>query len=109
MGSIRLISIEELQEIRRIWVADKHELEDSLPGIYKSCTGEVYPGRPLDDNLVIGEEEMATLLEICEDDRLHYELSRELLSVTRQQRSSGRRAGLFENIEKAFRRTFFRR
>lgn len=107
VGSIRLISIEELQEIRRIWVADKHELEDSLPRIYEKFTGERYPGRPLDDNLVIGEEEMSTLLELCENDRLHYELSRELLSVTRQQRSSGRRAGLFENIEKAFRRHFF--
>ena len=29
--NLTIISLEELQEIRRIWVIDKHELEDSLP------------------------------------------------------------------------------
>ena len=55
---IELITLEELQEIRRIWVVDKHELEDALPRIYREATGNDYPGRPLDDNLVIAEEEM---------------------------------------------------
>jgi DNA sulfur modification protein DndC len=104
---IDLITLEELQEIRRIWVMDKHELEDSLPRIYHAATGADYPGRPLDDNLVIGEEEMAVLAELCGDDRLHYELTRELLSITRQQRSSARRAGLYETLEKTFSRHFY--
>lgn len=105
--NIELITLEELQEIRRIWVVDKHELEDSLPRIYQEATGEEYPGRPLDDNLVLGEMEMRELEEICGGDRLHYELTRELLSLTRQQRSTARRAGLFEQIEKTFRRHFY--
>ena len=50
---------------------------------------------------------MAHLKEICEEDRLHYELSRELLSLTRQQRSSARRAGLFEKLEKTFSKHFY--
>jgi DNA sulfur modification protein DndC len=104
---IELITLDELQEIRRIWVVDKHELEDSLPRIYQEATGSKYPGRPLDDNLVIGEEEMAVLAELCGDDRLHYELTRELLSITRQQRSSARRAGLHEALEKTFSRHFY--
>lgn len=104
---IELITLEELQEIRRIWVVDKHELEDSLPRIYREATGEEYPGRPLDDNLVLGETEMRELEEICEGDRLHYELTRELLSLTRQRRSAGRRAGLFEQLEKSFSRHFY--
>ena len=49
---------------------------------------EEYPGRPLDDNLVLGEMEMRELEEICGGDRLHYELTRELLSLTRQQRTT---------------------
>jgi DNA sulfur modification protein DndC len=61
----------------------------------------------LDDNLVIGEEEMSVLAEMCGDDRLHYELTRELLSITRQQRSSARRAGLYEALEKTFTRHFY--
>lgn len=105
--SIELITLDELQEIRRIWVVDKHELEDSLPRIYHECTGEMYPGRPLDDNLVLGETEMKELAELCGNDRLHYELTRELLSLTGQQRSLGRRAGLFEQLEKTFKRHFY--
>lgn len=104
---IELITLEELQEIRRIWVVDKHELEDSFPRIYREATGSDYPGRPLDDNLVIGEEEMNVLAELCGDDRLHYELSRELLSITRQQRTTSRRAGLHERLEKTFARHFY--
>ena len=105
--SIQLISLNELQEIRRIWVIDKHELEDTLPRIYQDSTGETYPGSSLDDNLVIGESEMNKLFEICGEDRLHYELTRELLSVTRQQRSIGRRAGLFDQLEKTFKKHFY--
>lgn len=105
--NIELITIDELQEIRRIWVVDKHELEDSLPRIYREATGNDYPGRPLDDNLVIGEEEMAILAEICGEDQHHYELTRELLSITRQQRSTARRAGLHQALEKTFARHFY--
>ena len=47
-GQIELISIEELEEIRRIWVEDKGEIEDLLPSIYKEATGHPYPGRELD-------------------------------------------------------------
>lgn len=105
--NLNLISIEELQEVRRIWVMDKHELEDTLPRIYLEATGEPYPGRPLDDNLVLGESEMRELANLCAGDRLHYELTRELLSLTLQQRSSGRRAKLNEKLEKAFARHFY--
>lgn len=105
--NMNLISLEELQEIRRIWVMDKHELEDSLPRIYQEATGESYPGRPLDDNLVLGESEMRELAEVCGENRMHYELTRELLSLTLQQRSSGRRAKLNEKLEKTFSRHFY--
>ena len=88
-------------------MVDKHELEDSLPGLYEKATGEPYPGAVLDDDLVLGASEMAQLAEICDGDRLHYELSRELLSLTRQQRNSARRAGLFEKLEKAFGKHFY--
>lgn len=105
--NIELITLEELQEVRRIWVVDKHELEDTLPSIYKEATGETYPGAVLDDDLVLGAAEMTNLKEICEGDRLHYELSRELLSLTRQQRNSARRAGLFDKFEKTFSKHFY--
>lgn len=37
-----------MQEIRRIWMVDKHDLEDLLPGIYRDATSEDYPCCPPD-------------------------------------------------------------
>lgn len=105
--SIELIGLEELQEIRRIWVIDKHELEDTLPQIYREATGEEYFGRPLDDNLMLGAAEMDELRDLCGPDRLHFELTRELLSITRQQRHSARRAGLNQRLAQALKRHFY--
>jgi DNA sulfur modification protein DndC len=104
---IELITLEELQEIRRLWVVDKHELEDRLPRVYKNATGEDYPGRALDDQSLLGADQMEVLAALCGDDRLHYEMTRELLSVTIQQQASARRAGLHEKLEKSIKRHFF--
>ena len=105
--TITLITTDELEEIRRIWVMDKHELEDHLPGIYQKTTGEPYSGRPLDDNLVVGADDMRLLEELCGPDRIHYELTRELLDVARRNRNLTRRARIYEDIEAAFKRGFY--
>lgn len=104
---IELISLEELQEIRRLWVVEKHELEDNLPRIYAEATGTPYPGQRFDDNLVLADNEMQVLREVCGGDRLHYEMTRELLSVERQLRAHARRAGLFEQLEKSIGRHYY--
>jgi DNA sulfur modification protein DndC len=102
-----LVTVAELQEIRRIWVLEKHELEDSLPRIYAKATGQEYPGVPLDAAGGLVQDYMEVLAELCGADRLHYELIRELLSVERRQRHRARRAGLFDGLERAFRRHFY--
>lgn len=107
VAQIELITLKELQEIRRIWVVEKHELEDTLPRIYQEATGEKYPGERLDDSLVMKAEDISLLRELCGDDRLHFELTRELLSVVRQQHASQRRAGHYERLEKTFGRHFY--
>jgi DNA sulfur modification protein DndC len=104
---IELITLPELEEIRRIWVVEKHEVEDSLPRIYESVLGIEYPGRELDENMVFGKEEMELLKSICEDDRTHYELGRELLDVEKRFRTMSARRGLFQEIEKALGRGFY--
>jgi DNA sulfur modification protein DndC len=105
--NIELISLKELQEIRRIWVVEKHEMEDNLPRIYAEATGKPFPGSRLDDNLVLGADEMNLLREVCGEDRLHFEMARELLSVERQQRVHARRAGLYEKLEKSISRHYY--
>jgi DNA sulfur modification protein DndC len=56
---------------------------------------------------VIGESDMALLSELCGPDRLHYELTRELIDVERRHRNIVRRSTIFNDIEKAFRRGFY--
>jgi DNA sulfur modification protein DndC len=104
---IELITIPELREIRRIWVVDKHEIEDILPQIYQEVVGEKFPDSSLDDNLAFGAEEMRILEEVCEDDRILYELTRELIDVERRFKTLTKRAGLYPAMEKAFKRNFY--
>ncbi|MDE0711389.1 MAG: DNA phosphorothioation system sulfurtransferase DndC [Rhodospirillales bacterium] len=104
---VALITLAELEEIRRIWVVEKHEIEDDLPRIYEDETGQRYPGRSLDDNQIFGRSEMSALAEVCDGDELHYQLTRELLSVEKKYKSMLRRFGLFDAIERAFHRHFY--
>jgi DNA sulfur modification protein DndC len=106
MRDITLITPEELSEIRRIWLEQKHEFDDSLPRIYEDATGEVFTDTRLtDERTVLGEAEWETLKEVCGDDINHLELMASLLSLTNEQPLvSSRRGKPFENLEKAFTR-----
>ena len=104
---LQLVTFDELEEIRRIWVLEKHEIEDNLPGIFECEMGTPYPGGHLDDNLVMGAVEMRLLRDECGADEMHFQLVRELLSIEKQHKSMLRRAGLFNSIERAFRRSFY--
>jgi DNA sulfur modification protein DndC len=101
---IELISLPELREIRRIWVVEKHEVEDSLPRLYEEILGSPFPDGRLDDSLAFGRDEMELLRSLCDGDDLHFELTRELLDVERQHRTMARRSGLFKALEAALRR-----
>ena len=105
---IELISMPELDEIRRIWVTEKHEIEDRLPVVYEEIVGEKYPIRPLDKTVPFGTEEMVVLSDVCEDDRMQYEMIRELINIEQHYRNMTRRSGrLFDDIEKAIARNFY--
>ncbi|TQL20176.1 DNA phosphorothioation system sulfurtransferase DndC [Streptomyces sp. SLBN-134] len=105
--NIELITLDELHEIRRIWVFDKHEVEDSLPQIYQDATGEPFPGGPLDEQLVMGSDEMDVLKQVCDGDDLHYNMVRELLAVERKYRTMARRSGLFQALEQAVQKGYY--
>jgi DNA sulfur modification protein DndC len=107
MRDIELITLAELEEIRRIWVVDKHEFEDKLPEIYTEATGQQYPGRPLDEALPLGAVEIKLLAELCGEDWLHFETVRSLLDIERRSRNQLRRAKLFPDLEKAITRGFY--
>ncbi len=99
---INLITPEELSEIRRIWLEEKHEFDDSLPRIYKEVTGEVFKDIRIGaDEKLLGNDEWETLEEIC-DDEMQLELMSKLLDTERQFHTKNRRLGIYESLEKCF-------
>lgn len=105
---IELITLDELREIRRIWVVEKHELEDSLPGIFEKARGEPFPDGRIDDSPIMNAEAIAALREVCGDDEIHFGMMRECLSVEARYRTHARRAGLYDALEDAIRKGFYK-
>lgn len=101
-----LISVEELREIRRIWVLEKHESEDFLPEIYQGVTGKQFPGPASLESCPWGTDEFKVLRETSENE-LQYQLLRGLLHVEQRYRTAARRAGLYESLEDELKRGFY--
>ncbi len=103
MKDITLITLEELSEIRRIWLEEKHEFEDSLPRIYQEVTGEVFSDTRLGaEDSLLGNDEWGILAEICHEDTMHMELMSRLLDTERQFYTKSRRTGIYETLDKCF-------
>ena len=102
----KIITTEELREIRRIWVVEKHEFEDLLPAIYKKVFGVPFDDSAQYNTLLFSQEDLDDLRSLCADD-IQYQTIRELLDVERKYKTSQRRAGLFENLEHAIKKGFF--
>ncbi len=99
---LALITLDELHEIRRIWLYEKHEFDDSLPRIYQEVTGEAFPGRP-DDSNGLRADDWGLLRELCGDDAAFFDLQVGLLGVERQYRGLSRRSGVFQELENQLR------
>ena len=107
LKKMELIRLEELNEIRRIWVEEKHEIEDSLPRIVFEETGEKLEFETLKYNQPFSYAEMNILKEISGENELHFELCRELISIEQSYKNELRRHQLFNEMEKSFKRNFF--
>lgn len=95
---LQLITQEELQEIRRIWLYEKHEFDDALPRIYKEATGAEFVKGGEEGN-ALRAEDWEVLREVCGDDPVFFDLQVALLGVERQYRSMTRRSGIYEVLE----------
>jgi DNA sulfur modification protein DndC len=78
--AIELISIDELDEIRRIWVEEKREIDDLVPNIFEQVYERAYPGRELEP-LPLDRGDLAVLKQVAEE--LDPEASEELFKLTR--------------------------
>jgi DNA sulfur modification protein DndC len=102
MRDITLIAPEELCEIRRIWLEERHEFDDSLPRIYEEVTGEPFEdSRPAAERKLLGSDEWTVLEEMC-DDKMHLELMAKLLDTERQYYTKPRRTGIYGDLDKCF-------
>jgi DNA sulfur modification protein DndC len=100
MKAIELISMEELSEIRRIWLEEKHEFDDSLPGIYLETTGEPFNDpRQGAGNHHLGSDEWNLLAELT-DDPIHLERLARLLDTERQYLTLSRRKGILDDLDR---------
>ncbi|MEG4319271.1 MULTISPECIES: DNA phosphorothioation system sulfurtransferase DndC [unclassified Microcoleus] len=103
MRDITLISPEELSEIRRIWLEERHEFDDSLPRIYEEVTGEPFAdSRPAAERKLLGSDEWTAIAEICSEDEMHLELMAKLLDTERQYYTKPRRTGIYADLDKCF-------
>jgi DNA sulfur modification protein DndC len=105
--NIHLISPAELEEVRRIWVVDKHEIEDMLPAIYESVYGVPYSGAPLDEAVAFPADALQLLRDICQEDQVKYQTLRDMLEIEHRQRARTRRQGLFELLTSSLKKGAF--
>lgn len=100
--NLQLITPEELKEIRRIWLYEKHEFDDALPRIYQEATGQPFP-KDDDEAQGLRADDWNLLREVCGADRVFFDVQVALLGVERQFRGMSRRAGIFEVLEEKLR------
>lgn len=109
---VELLSIEELDEIRRIWVEEKGEIEDLVPQIYTEVLDIAYPGKDLEQS-PLDATDLAILDEIAKEvdpDASHelYKLTRSLLALQFQTIESHKRSKHLDQLEDVLRYYAFR-
>ena len=111
LENFQTISMEEIEEIRRIWIEEKHEIEDSVPLIYEEVTGGAYPAARKDYRSLFGIEELELLKQICTDSsdpgNVHYRMLREMLHIEQSYKGASRRVGIYGLLEKSLKKHAF--
>lgn len=112
IAEFSIITPEELEEIRRIWVIQKREFEDSVPDIYFRATGKAYPIPELDETTPFRPEDIRLLRDVCMDmaidspqsgpldsKQLLFNVLRNQLGIQHSYRGAIRRVGLHAELE----------
>ncbi|MBA1249943.1 DNA phosphorothioation system sulfurtransferase DndC [Pseudomonas luteola] len=109
---IELISLDELDAIRHIWVEEKGEIEDLVPEIYKNVFDTPYPGKPIEPH-PLEKEDLALLQEVTAEldpeagERL-YRLARNLLAVQFQSMQTQKRSKHLDRLDEVLKANAFR-
>lgn len=110
--NLELITLPELQAIRRIWVFNKHEFDDSLPGIYQDVTGKEFVDPEWVGSEAFRKEEWDILREVCTDlfpdEELAFEMMYSLVDVENKATSLNQRKGILDELEACITHTFYK-
>ena len=109
---LELITIEELRNIRRIWVYDKHEFDDSLPGIYEHIMGIPFDDPDWIVNESFGKTEWDILKDVVSelfpDEELSFEMAYSLIDIEKRSNSLNKRKGVLDELEDCIQHTFYK-
>lgn len=109
---IPLITMEELQLIRQIWLDEKHEFDDSLPVIYERVTGTPYSDHLIRKNRYFGGTESQLLQEVCgqlyHDEILMPELQHALLDIEAKAAAMSNKRNVINNFEKEIEKAIYK-
>ena len=97
----RLISSDELREIRRIWRMERQDWGDSLPAIYQEVTGQSIAWEQ-NDVYAPGQLEANLLAELGEAHGVPVKLVQKLLDAEWQHYGMRRRSTIHKSVEKIF-------
>lgn len=110
--NVPLITKEELQMIRQIWLDEKHEFDDTLPVIYERVTGKPYSDQLISKNKYFGAEEAALLQTVCDKlyagETLMPELQRALLDTEAKAAAMSNKRNVILNFEKEIEKAIYR-
>ena len=98
----RLISVDELLEIRRLWRSEEQDWEDSVPTIYREETGQEL-GHTADDSSGLNRNDAKLLSDISRKHSVPDRLIHKLLDKVREKQGMGRRSGVYGEIDSVFR------
>mgnify|MGYP004447222197 FL=1 len=111
-ADLELITDAELREIRRIWVYQKHEFNDSLPRIYEEVTGKAFSDPKWTAPGPFGQEEWDLLKELCSeeypDEELAFEMLYSLIDIENQASLKRQRKGILQQLESSLSSTFYK-
>lgn len=111
-SDLELITVPELRVIRRIWVREKHEFDDSLPRIYKEVVGKDFDDPEWMGSDAFQSEEWNILQDVVKelypDEELAFEMAYSLIDIENQSSSLNQRKGVSDALENAIQRTFYK-
>lgn len=97
---IKLITDDELEEIRKIWRTQRQDWEDAVPQIYSEVVGE--REWIADDTTAFTASDKELLSKICDENGIPVTLVAKLLDTERQMDGMSRRAGIQSQIDTIF-------